>query len=156
VRFDSPECRFEFDNRVLHQPLAAADPQLYRIVRLHAQNKIEEHERAGDIVFRVTEYLAEAFKHGDVNLANAADSLGMSARTLQRELEEAGTSFRDLVDETRKSLAQHFLLGTSLPLTEIAFLLGFSELSAFSRAARVWFGAPPSDLRKSGAGQPSS
>ena len=78
----------------------------------------------------------------------------MSSRALQRELEKANTSFRDLVDETRKSMARQYLADTSLPLTEIAFMLGFSELSAFSRAARSWFGVSPSELRKVGEIKP--
>jgi AraC-like DNA-binding protein len=134
----------------LSKPLPAADPELYRIVRQHAQEKIDKREKTQSLVYCVTDYIADALKHGDATLADAADTLGMTSRALQRELEKANTSFRDLVEETRKSMARHYLNDTSLPLTEIAFILGFSELSAFSRAARSWFGASPRELRKVG------
>ena len=52
------------------------------------------------------------------------------------------------MEDTRMRLARHYLLNTNLSLTAIAFLLGYSELSAFSRAARVWLGDTPSALRK--------
>jgi AraC-like DNA-binding protein len=148
VRFDCTENRLALDTRILSRPLPNADPQLYRIVRQHAQDQIERREKTQSLVYCVTDYIADALKHGDATLAEAAQTLGMSSRALQRELEKANTTFRDLVEDTRKSMARHFLYDTSLPLTEIAFMLGFSELSAFSRAARGWFGASPRELRK--------
>jgi AraC-like DNA-binding protein len=150
VRFDQGTNRVGLDTRHLSKPLPAADPELYRIVRQHAEEKIDKREKTRSLVYCVTDYIADALKHGDATLAEAADTLGMSSRALQRELEKANTTFRDLVEETRKSLARHFLYDTSLPLTEIAFILGFSELSAFSRAARSWFGVSPRELRKVG------
>lgn len=150
LRFSQFTNRIGLDTRILSDPLPAADPELYRIVRQYAQDKIEKHEKTRSLVFSVADYVADALKHGEATLAEAADALGMSSRALQRELEKANTSFRDLVDETRKSMARQYLADTSLPLTEIAFMLGFSELSAFSRAARGWFGVSPSELRKVG------
>ena len=72
----------------------------------------------------------------------------LSPHQLRRELARSHTTFRLLVDETRKAMAAHYIQETDMPMTEIAFLLGFSELSAFSRAARHWFGRPPRALRK--------
>jgi AraC-like DNA-binding protein len=150
VRFGQPANRIGLETRILSQPLPAADPELYRIVRMHAEAKIEKHEKTQSLVMSVADYVVEALQHGEVTLAGAAQSRAMSPRALQRELEKAGTNFRDLVEDTRMRLARHYLNHTALPLTEIAFLLGFSELSAFSRAARGWFGVSPSDLRRMG------
>jgi AraC-like DNA-binding protein len=152
VRFECPDDRIGVETSLLSRPLAAADPHLYRIVREHATKTMIEREEASDIVLLVEGYIADTLKHGETSLAGAAETLGMSARALQRELEKANTTFRDLVEDTRKAMALHFLYSTSLPLTEIAFLLGFSELSAFSRAARFWFGTSPRELRKSRSG----
>ena len=151
VRFGQAANRIGLDARILANPLHGADPRLYHIVRQHAEEKIEKREKTQSLVFGVTDYIADALKHGDATLVDAANSLGMSSRALQRELDKANTSFRDLVEETRKSLARHYLNDTPLPLTEIAFILGFSELSAFSRAARGWFGVSPRELRKVGS-----
>jgi AraC-like DNA-binding protein len=151
TRFGLFSNRVGLHTQILSKPLPAADPELYRIVRQHAQEKIDKREKTQSLVYCVTDYIADALKHGDATLPEAAETLGMSSRALQRELEKANTTFRDLVEETRKSLARHFLYDTSLPLTEITFMLGFSELSAFSRAARSWFGVSPRELRKVGS-----
>ena len=71
-----------------------------------------------------------------------ARDLGISARTLRRNLEQEGTSLRALVDDVRRERADE-LLATGTPVKEIAFVLGFSETSAFSRAYKRWTGRPP-------------
>jgi AraC-like DNA-binding protein len=151
VRFDRPENRVGTETRLLSRPLPAADPELYRIVRQHAQSLLTQRERAADVVSRVTDDIVEALKGGDATLVGAAERLKMSPRALQRELENANTNFRDLVEATRRGLARHFMYDTSLRLTEIAFLLGFSELSAFSRWVRTWSGKSPRELRRTRA-----
>jgi len=72
----------------------------------------------------------------------------MSSRKLQRRLESAGTTFNTLLNEIRQDLAQKYLKEQDTTMTEIAFLLGFSESSAFSRAFRRWMGVSPSAYRK--------
>ena len=76
-------------------------------------------------------------------LEEAAEALSISPWKLQRRLAEAGVTFKDLVEGTRRKLALTYLKQPHLPLTEIAFLLGYSELSAFSRAFHRWAGVPP-------------
>ncbi len=71
----------------------------------------------------------------------------MSQSAVQRLLEKEGTSFRQLSEEVRRSAAERYLLGTDLPMKEIAYLLGFSELSTFSRAVKTWFGVSPKKVR---------
>ncbi len=85
-----------------------------------------------------------------MTLATAADALGMSARSLRRDLDRAATTFTDLFDATRRSMAGHYINDTTLPFTEIAFLLGFSDTSAFSRAFRRWTGRAPRAWAASG------
>ena len=80
-------------------------------------------------------------------LADVAAGLALSPSELQRRLEQVGTSFRAEVERVRRTLTEQYLRDPSLSLIEIAFLLGFSEQSAFSRACRRWFGKPPSALR---------
>lgn len=72
----------------------------------------------------------------------------MSVRSLQRKLQQSGTSFRQLLDQTREELARQYICDRGADLTEIAFLLGFSEHSAFSRAFKRWTGQTPSDMRR--------
>jgi AraC-like DNA-binding protein len=72
----------------------------------------------------------------------------MSSRKLQRQLQSVGTTFYNLLDEVRQNLAQKYLREPDNSITEIGYLLGFSESSAFSRAFKRWMGVTPSEYRK--------
>jgi len=72
----------------------------------------------------------------------------MSLRSLQRRLNDEGTSYKDLLDETRRELASHYMAESHRSINEITYLLGFSEPSNFSRAFRRWTGCSPSAYRE--------
>ena len=76
-----------------------------------------------------------------------AAELNLSDHTFQRRLSAEGTSFTDLVDDTRKELAQHYLADSRITLAEIAYLLGYADQSTFFRASQRWFGESPGDYR---------
>jgi len=69
-------------------------------------------------------------------------------RTLQRRLEEEASSFVQLLNETRRELAEQYLNRLHLSLAQAAYLLGFSEQSSFFRACKRWFGLPPGEYRR--------
>ena len=75
--------------------------------------------------------------------------MAMSARTLQRQLKERGVDFKQLTDETRRRFAINYLKEQKNTLTEVAFLLGYSEVSAFNRAFKRWTGSTPLEYRRS-------
>jgi AraC-like DNA-binding protein len=90
------------------------------------------------------------FRHledGVVEIENVARHLGMSVRSLQRRLGEEDTSFRKVLDRLRRELAREHLEHLGTPVAEVAYLTGFSEVSAFTRATRRWFGCTPSRMR---------
>jgi AraC-like DNA-binding protein len=74
----------------------------------------------------------------------------MSTRTLHRRLYEEGTSFVDLLDETRRELAAGYIRRSDYSVGEVAYLLGFAETSSFNRAFRRWTGMSPSEYRRAG------
>jgi AraC-like DNA-binding protein len=88
-----------------------------------------------------------AISAGDPAIEPVAERVGQSPRSLQRALAAAGTSFKQLVDDTRLDLAKRYLADPSLSLTETAFLLGYSDLSAFSRAFKRWTDVSPLEFR---------
>jgi AraC-like DNA-binding protein len=88
---------------------------------------------------------------GNITDEKVAGQLNLSARTLQRRLKAAGTTFRTLLEAVRKDLATTYVRDPNIELVEVAFLLGFSDQSAFSRAFKRWTGCPPSEARKSKA-----
>lgn len=83
-----------------------------------------------------------------------ARQLGLSKRSFFRRLQEHGTSYQQIVDEIRRDLTQHHLREERLSLSEIALLLGYSEVSTFHRAFRRWSGQSPAEYRRSLVEQP--
>tara|TARA_R110002073_G_scaffold293838_3_gene459464 strand:+ start:3298 stop:4293 length:996 start_codon:yes stop_codon:yes gene_type:complete len=98
---------------------------------------------------RVRITVTKSLSEGVPTVSSIASSLGMSARTLQRRLSDAGLSFQRVVDLARKDLAQKLLRETNYSLAEIAFLTGFSEQSGFTRAFKRWAGQTPRSYRLS-------
>lgn len=143
VRFDQPCNVLTIRDTVLNRSSPHADTRLFGILRGLADRLLSERKAATDIVQRVTDILVNLLQGGEGSLEDVANMLDMSPRVLQTQLAAADTNFETLLHETRQRLAESYLRDTDLPLTEIAFLLGFSELSAFTRAATRWFGVPP-------------
>ena len=96
--------------------------------------------------------IASRLCDGHPKLADVAPDVGLTPRTLQRRLAEQGVVYRDLVQEARRRLALEYLEQSDTDLTEIAFLLGYSELSAFAHAFRRWTGSTPGAARRSRPG----
>jgi AraC-like DNA-binding protein len=97
---------------------------------------------------RVRRVLAERLESGAPGLPSVARRLGMSARSLQRRLSEEQTSFSDVLVTLRRDIAREQLERHDTPIAEVAYLTGFSEVSAFTRAVRRWFGRSPARLRR--------
>jgi AraC-like DNA-binding protein len=96
----------------------------------------------------VRQQLVERLRDGEPEQGAVARPLGLSERTLQRRLRDEGTTFGALVDDVRLELARMYLGDPELAIFEVAFLLGYSEPSAFNRAFRRWTGASPSEHRR--------
>jgi AraC-like DNA-binding protein len=104
-----------------------------------------------DIEARVRSQVIDDLPSGRVSKTRVASRLNMSPRTLQNKLNERGTTFQSLVDETRRALANAYLEDRSRPLAEVAYLLGFSSPSNLSRAFKRWNGSAPGGARRTGA-----
>lgn len=100
------------------------------------------------LVSRVTKIIVEHLPSGDATIEKAASELFMSKRKLQRLLQDEGTSFMTILNETRADIAKEYVRNKDMDLTEIAFLLGFSEQSTFSRSFKRWTGKSPSSFRQ--------
>jgi AraC-like DNA-binding protein len=90
--------------------------------------------------------IAELLPDERPTIERVAPRLGMSIRTLQRRLHEWGHSFEDIVDDTRRDVAIERLTAGETSITETAFLLGYSDLSHFTRAFRRWTGTTPREF----------
>ncbi len=148
VQFGQDCSELVFSREVLDLPLLKADPALQAILEAQvarALQKLPKGEAATDALRR---HLAGELCKGQPILEQIAPRLHMSPRTLHRRLEEEQTSFRDILTEVRRELAARHLAERQLAIGEIAFMLGFSEPSAFHRAFKRWTGQAPLKYRE--------
>lgn len=145
-QFNSPYNAWIFDTKLLESPLSAADETLHRLIQQHLDSldQMSLHE----LPSKVQQLLRSFLPNGRVSIEQIADYMSLSPRTLQRYLAEEGTSFQTLLDQTRQALATRYLRDSAISLTQLAGLLGYSDLSAFSRAFQRWFGQSPRDWQK--------
>jgi len=97
---------------------------------------------------RVAAALTESIPSGLTTMDAVARKLALSKRTLQRRIESEGSSFQDILRETREGLARHYLANTRMPASEISFLLGYDEPNSFYRAFKSWTGLTPDSIRQ--------
>ncbi len=124
-----------------------ADQRLLAILRTCLTEMGPAVRRSESLVDRLRSELRRMLPDGYPSLEKVAETLGMAVWTVQRRLTEEGLTYKQLVEDTRKELALMYLRQNHIPLSELAFLLGYSELSAFSRAFRRWTGLSPRDYR---------
>ncbi|MCY1274418.1 putative HTH-type transcriptional regulator [compost metagenome] len=127
-------------------PLIQANPPLQQLLRQHAEALLARLPSEG-LVARVVTLLGAQLAHGEPDRAELARTLHLSERTLQRRLAEEGSSYQQLLNDTRRQLAERHLRDGQLPAAEIALLLGYSEPSVFFRAFRHWTGLTPGEYR---------
>lgn len=149
VRFGQPATLMRLRAEQLAMPLPSADPQLGQFLRGLANEALARRSEApGSFVEELRSAIAEELQRGVPTLGQLARRMALGERTLRRRLEQEGTRFRDVLDQTRAELAESYVRDRRLPLSEVAFLLGFSEPSAFHRAFRRWTGTTPAAFRQ--------
>ncbi|MGH7832357.1 MAG: AraC-like transcriptional regulator QhpR [Candidatus Binatia bacterium] len=139
------------DRDFVERQVPAADQRLYRILKQHLERILNEMPRQSDLLSAVRRAIAESMRDGDPKLARVTRKISMSRRTLQRRLKEHGMVFKTLTDDARQRFAFDYLRDRKNTLTEIAFLLGYSEVSAFNRAFKRWTGTTPLEYRRRAA-----
>lgn len=128
--------------------LADADPKLNTILLKVCEEHLKSRKRsAGALRTRVENTISPLLPHGQAKLGAVARKLGMSERTLTRRLDEEGTTFNEILQQLKASLAVRYLRDDGMPISRVAWLLGFGEASSFTHACRRWTGKSPSDLR---------
>jgi len=148
VQFGARCSGYVFDRVHLAQPLSSSDPKLRQVVRQLAERMLAELPAADTVTDRLRRLVARELPQGDPGAARAASLLRMSQRTLCRRLEQEGTTFRELLDDLRRQLAMEYLARRDLSVSEVAFLLGFSQAAAFHRAFKRWTGRTPLEHRR--------
>ena len=147
VLFEAPTYSLTFPIEAVDKILPGSNPQLAELndqVMIQYLAKLDQNH----VTQKVKATIIDQLPSGSVTDETVARALYMSSRKLQRQLQRAGTTFNALLNEIRQDLAHKYLSEEDTSMTEIAFLLGFSESSAFSRAFKRWMGVSPTKYRK--------
>lgn len=148
VYFGQPVNALVFRPELLDVPMPARDLALLSIMQTCLES-IGSRRHATDSLFdRVNATIRTKLPEGYPSLEQVAAELRVSPTLIQRELADHGLTYKDAVERIRRDLAEVYVGQRQLPLTEIAFLLGYSELSAFSRAFTRWTGVSPRVYRR--------
>ncbi|MFO0547377.1 MAG: AraC family transcriptional regulator [Polyangiaceae bacterium] len=140
------------DRDLLEAPQLEAEPALGDILDQHLSSLLVSAPSTGTFLERVRSALSAELATGEPTLTQIAASLSMSERSLQRKLRDEGTSLSALLDQVRADIAVRHLAESKQSIAEVAFLLGFSEVSTFHRAFRRWTGVTPATYRRAPAG----
>jgi AraC-like DNA-binding protein len=148
VAFDSDRNALLLDERWLDIDIAPSNRYVFGIFSDRAAALLEELQRSRSLRHQVESLLMPVLHTGDVAMDAIAGRLGMSRQTLYRRLKEEGDSYDKIVDDLRHKLALHYLNGKKVSVSETAYLIGFSDPSAFSRAFTRWTGTSPMSFRR--------
>jgi AraC-like DNA-binding protein len=132
---------------VIELPIVSEDSHLLQILTAHADDLLAERRSATGLRSIVESQLLGLLPSGRAQAAVVAQQLGMSARSFTRHLAEEGTTFSEILDRLRNRRALHYLADERISLQQIAWLLGYSEPTAFNHAFRRWFGTSPGRAR---------
>lgn len=147
LHFDQPVSCLYFDRTSLNSPIIKLDFELDESWTSALQDLFEAEYSTDPFLHEVRQAIARALPSGEVPIDGLATELGVSRRTLQRRLTDRDTHFMHILAEVRAELAARYLGDQRLGITEIAFLLGYSDLAAFSTAFRSWYDCSPSEFR---------
>jgi AraC-like DNA-binding protein len=153
IRFDAPIDLLVLEERALAEPFVTHNEDLLAVMFPGLETALNERGFTRTLVDDVRMAIRHSLHGERPAVERIAKEMRMSARTLQRRLGEAGTTYQTLLDDVRRQSARLLLANTDLDAGEVAFLLGFEELNSFTRAFQAWEGTTPSRWRESAGSQ---
>ena len=148
VQFERRENRMHFSRRVLQYPVLSADPALLEALVYYLDSRLQLRSEEEDLQAKVEHLITVSLSEGLPDLSRIASQLGMSGRTLQRKLAERNLVFSEMLEAVCRSIAREYILHTDYSVTDIAMMLGYTDLSSFSRAYKRWTGVGPQQARE--------
>jgi len=148
VRYGCPRSELVLDHAHLSQPQRYAEPRLLEVLDRQLEELLSRLPQARSFPGRVRSHMANHLLDGEPTVSAVAAKLQMSSRSLQRRLKDEGTSFAMLLADLRRELALCHLQDPQNTISEVAFLLGFTEVSAFHRAFKRWTGSTPAEYQR--------
>ena len=147
VRFGGIANRISISASDADAPLTGSNEELLALHEEVIRRHLLKLDRSS-VLNRARLVIMDHLPAGRITEEALACHMNISKRTLHRKLREHGETFRSMVRRVRTDLAEHYMRNGDYSITEIAFLLGFSDTSAFSRAFKTWFGRNPTDMRQ--------
>jgi AraC-like DNA-binding protein len=147
VKFNATVSSISFSREVMDAPFSTANRELARSSD-QILFELTQSLNKDDLISRLKLFIIDAMPSGAPSELDAAKALFLSVRTLQRNLSEIASSYKMVLNEVRRDLAEQYILDQTVPVTEISYLLGFSDVSSFSRAFKRWTGQSPLDYRR--------
>ena len=130
------------------RPFVTRNAELLGMLAPQFEEELKQENGDENFVERVRVAIQQQLTGRRPTIEDIADALHISSRTLQRRLQDAGSSFQRVLEEARHQLARHYLNNSVLELNEAAYLLGYEDSSSFVRAFRTWEGVPPARWRE--------
>lgn len=146
VRFDAGEDGVLFPISMMDSSNPSADAALRQLLQRYAADQLAKIPTSARFSQRVRACIRSMLPLGTITADTIAAEFRMSERTLRRRLQEETTSYQEILDDVRAELARHYLTKEKRGIDEVAFLLGFSDQSAFTKAFRRWTGQTPADF----------
>jgi AraC-like DNA-binding protein len=150
LRFDSPCTGFIIDRKILDTRIIHHDENVLRVLKAQADQWLEQLESRGGVAGKVRRAIVNGYPDIPLETEKLAKQLGMSGRTLRRQLQHEGYTFQKVVGQAMGEIACTLLRLPSMTIQQAAYRLGFSEPSAFHRAFKRWTGMTPTQWRQSG------
>jgi AraC-like DNA-binding protein len=148
IEFGADTDQIIFDKKAKQLRLVSADPYLNDILLHHCEQALAYRRfRAGSLRISIENAITPLLPHGKARLDAVSQTLGVSSRTLARRLTEQGLSFGEILNQLRSDLATHYLGEANLSISQIAWLVGYQGVSAFSHGCKRWTGTNPKRMR---------
>ncbi|HNQ73425.1 MAG TPA: AraC family transcriptional regulator [Verrucomicrobiota bacterium] len=147
VRFKADRNALVFRSSDLDRPFVTHNEELLNVIGAQLESELQARRTGRTVGEQVKQTLRQLLAGKRPTLDDVAKELGLSTRTLQRRLTDSGLTFQQVVEETRRELARHYLKQRAVELNEAAFLLGFEDANSFFRAFQHWEGTSPGEWR---------
>jgi AraC-like DNA-binding protein len=147
VRFKADRNALVFRSSDLDRPFVTHNDELLAVIGMQLDSELKARNANMSLGEQVKDTIRRSLAGKRPTLQDVAREIGMSARTLQRRLTDAGITFQQIVEDTRRELASHYLKQSAVELNEAAFLLGFEDSNSFFRAFQAWEGTSPGEWR---------
>lgn len=147
VRFNAGRNALVFRANDLDRPFVTQNEELLKFIGAQLEAELKERNSSADLGDQVKHTLKRSLAGKRPTLPQVARALCMSTRTLQRRLTDADITFQQLVEDTRREMAHHYLKHSTVELNEAAFLLGYEDANSFFRAFHGWEGTTPGEWR---------